>query len=84
MRKFNRPENLRAIPPSDADYARLYPRRSDAEAANRVLDDTHYLRRAHSVGHERQFVNLIGFGLATNSLALARARQRAGPIGLAA
>lgn len=78
-RKFNRPENLRPIPPGDADYARLYPRRSDAEAANRVLDDTHYLRRAHSVGHERQLVNLIGFGLAMNSIALARARLRAGP-----
>lgn len=44
-----------------------------------MLDDTHYLRRAHSVGHERQLVNLVGFGLAMNSLALARARQRAGP-----
>lgn len=83
-RKFNRPENLRAIPPTDPDFARLYPRRSDAEAANRVLDDTHYLRRAHSVGHERQLVNLIGFGLAMNSVALARARQRAGPLALAA
>ena len=83
-RGFNRPENLRAIPPSDADYPRLYSRRSDAEAANRVVDDTHYLRRAHSVGHERQLVNLIGFGLAINSVALAQARQRAGPAALAA
>lgn len=83
-REFNRPENLRAIPPDDPDYARLYSRRSDAEAANRILDDTHYLRRAHSVGHERQLVNLIGFGLAVNSIALAQARQRAGPVGIAA
>ncbi len=83
-REFNRPENLRAIPPGDPDFSRLYSRRSDAEAADRVLDDTHYLRRAHSVGHERQLVNLVGFGLAINSLALAQARQRAGLVGLAA
>ena len=32
---FNRPENVRQIPPGDPDYVRLIGRRSDAEAANR-------------------------------------------------
>ena len=47
-RKLNRTENLRPIPPGDPDFARLYPRRNDAESINRDLDDTLYLRRAHS------------------------------------
>ncbi|MGH9282617.1 MAG: hypothetical protein ACRD0S_06740, partial [Acidimicrobiales bacterium] len=32
--KFNRTEHLRAIPTDDEDWARLYPRRSDAESIN--------------------------------------------------
>lgn len=78
---FNRCEHLRAIPPSDADYRRLYPMRADAESINRHLDDTMWLTRAHSVGRDRQLVNLIGYGLAVNSLALHRYRRNLAPPG---
>ena len=75
-RKFNRTENVRPIPPDDPDFARLYRRRNDAESINRGLDDSLWLGRAHSVGHERQHLNLIGFALMINSLARARHRKR--------
>jgi hypothetical protein len=70
-RKVNRPENLRAIPPSDPDFARLFRRRNDAESINRAIDDTLYLGRAHTLGHARQHLNVLGFALMVNSLALA-------------
>ena len=77
-RKLNRTENLRPIPPGDPDFARLYPRRNDAESINRDLDDTLYLRRAHSVGHARQHLNLLGYALIVNAIAVHRhARHRA-------
>jgi len=74
-RRFNRPENVRAIAPSDPDFPSLYARRNDAESANRALDDTLWLRRAHSVGHARQRLNLLTHALAVNSLALHRHRR---------
>ena len=40
------------------------------------LKDTLYLNRAHSVGHARQHVNLLGYALMVNSLALHEHRQR--------
>lgn len=75
-RKLNRTENVRVIPPTDPDFARLYPRRNDAESINRNLDDTLWLRRAHSAGHERQLLNLLGYALMVNGLALHRHRRR--------
>ena len=51
-------------------------RRNDAESINRNLDDTLWLGRAHSVGHERQTLNLLGYALMTNSLARSRGRPR--------
>ena len=75
-RKLNRSENLRQIAPNDPDFKRLYGRRSDAESINRALDDSMWLGRAHSKGAARQSVNLIGFALMTNSLALHLHRQR--------
>jgi hypothetical protein len=74
-RKFRRTEHVRPIPPSDPDFRRLYGRRSDAESINRGLEDTLYLRRAHSVGHARQHVNLLGYALMVNSLALQEHRR---------
>ena len=71
-RKFNRTENVRPIPAGDPDFGRLYRRRNDAESINRALDDTLFLRRAHSVGHERQQLNLLTFALTVNSLAVHR------------
>ncbi len=79
-RKFNRTENVRPIPPGDPDFQRLYRRRNDAESINRALDDTLFLRRAHSIGHERQHLNLITYALTVNSLALHRhGRESADP-----
>ncbi|MDP9334399.1 MAG: transposase [Actinomycetota bacterium] len=75
-RKLNRTENVRPIPPTDPDFARLYPRRNDAESINRNLDDTLWLRRAHSIGHRRQTLNLLGYALMVNGLALHRHRRR--------
>ncbi|MGI8757538.1 MAG: hypothetical protein ACR2MB_17105 [Acidimicrobiales bacterium] len=43
-----------------------------AESINRALDDTMWLRRAHSIGHERQHLNLLTHALAVNSLAIWR------------
>jgi len=71
-RKFNRTENVRPIPPTDPDFARLYPRRNDAESINRNLEDTLWLGRAHSIGHARQLLNLLGYALMVNGLALHR------------
>lgn len=69
-RKLNRTENVRPIPPSDPDFKTLYARRNDAESINRGIDDSMWLSRAHSVGQLRQQVNLIGYALMVNSLAL--------------
>jgi hypothetical protein len=74
-RKLNRPENVRPIAATDPDFARLYPRRNDAESINRNLDDTLWLRRAHSLGHYRQTMNLLGYALMVNGLALHRHRR---------
>ncbi len=79
QRKLNRAENVRPIPPTDPDFDGLFRQRNDAESINRALDDTLHLRRAHSVGHRRQWLNLLGFALMTNSLTLAEHR-RAGPL----
>jgi hypothetical protein len=79
--KFNRTEHLRPFPPSDGDYKRLYPRRADAESINRALDDSMWLGRAHSVGAKRQLVDLLGFAMMINSLALHRRRSSLAPPG---
>jgi hypothetical protein len=71
-RKFNRAENVRPIAPDDPSFSDLFRRRNDAESINRALEDTLWLNRAHSVGHRRQLLNLLGFALMVNSLALAR------------
>jgi hypothetical protein len=75
-RGFNRTENVRPIPPSDDDFPALYARRNDAESINRGVEDSMYLRRAHSFGHPRQHVNLLGYALLVNSLALLEHHRR--------
>ena len=75
-RRFNRTENVRPIASSDPDFKQLYARRSDSESINRGLEDTLYLNRAHSVGHARQHVNLLGYALMVNSMALHEHRRR--------
>jgi len=81
QRRGRRPEvqpdrERQADPPSDPDFKAIYSRRSDSESINRGLEDTLYLNRAHSVGHARQHVNLLGYALMVNSLALHEHRQR--------
>jgi len=78
-RRFNRTENIRPIPPGDPDFERLYPRRNDSESINRHFDDTLWLRRAHSVGHQRQTLNLLTYALGVNALTLHLHRQRQAP-----
>jgi len=75
-RKLDRAEDLRAIPRSSPDFARLYARRGDAESVSRALEDTLYMNRAHSEGHLRQTADLLGFALMVNSLTHARHRAR--------
>lgn len=86
VRKFNRTENVRPIPPSDPDFRALYARRNDAESVNRAFDDTLWLRRARSVGQARQRLNLLTYALAVNALALHRHRRSSSdpPLPLAA
>jgi hypothetical protein len=74
-RNFNRTENVRPIPPTDPDFHRLYSRRNDAESINRGVVDSLYLGRAHTLGHARQHLNLLGYALMVNSLALLSHRQ---------
>ncbi|MDA9293049.1 hypothetical protein N9Q18_01045 [bacterium] len=69
-RKFNRAENVRQIPPGDPDFEILYRRRNDAESINRHLDDTLWLRRAHSIGNRRQLLNMITYALGVNALSM--------------
>ena len=73
-RKFNRTENVRPIAPDDPGFAELFRRRNDAESINRALEDTLWLRRAHSLGRRRQLMNMIGYALMVNALAAARHR----------
>jgi hypothetical protein len=73
-RRLNRAENLRAIPPVDPDFDRLYARRGDAESFNRNLEDSLYLKKAHSLGYLRQEADLLGFAQLVNSISLARHR----------
>ena len=83
-KRFNRTENVRPIPPSDPDFARLYARRNDAESINRNLEDTLFLGRAHSVGRLRQQVDLIGYALLVNGLTVLRHEERRGRLPAAA
>ena len=72
--------HLRPIPPDDPDFKRLYPRRNDAESINRGVDDSLWLGRAHSLGHARQHVDLLGYALMVNGIALHRHAKRRQPL----
>jgi hypothetical protein len=62
------------------DFPGLYSRRNDAESINRGIVDAHYLGRAHSLGHARQHLNLLGYAPMVNSLAIYdQALRRVGP-----
>jgi hypothetical protein len=76
QRGLNRTENVRPIPPDDPDFEALYARRNDAESINRHLEDTLWLNRAHSVGHARQHLNLLGYAICVNAIAVAEHHHR--------
>jgi hypothetical protein len=76
-RGLNRAENLRAIPPSDPDFKRLYGRRNDAESNNRTVNDTLYGKRAHSVGAAGQDLDMLGYALLSNARVHARLKELA-------
>src|SRR5262245_60725798 len=67
-----RPVASSRSPPSTSA---TYPRRNDSESINRNLEDTLWLGRAHSIGHTRQHLNLLGYALMVNGLALHRHRR---------
>jgi hypothetical protein len=75
-RGLNRTENVRPIPPDDPDFKNLYARRNDAESINRHLEDTLWLNRAHSIGHARQHLSLIGYAICVNAIAVAEHHHR--------
>ena len=52
---------------------------NDAESINRHLDDTLWLRRAHSVGVRRQLLNLITYALGVNAMSMHVHRQGLAP-----
>jgi hypothetical protein len=52
---------------------------NDAESINRHLDDSLWLRRAHSIGHRHQTLNLLTYALGINGLAVHLHRQRHAP-----
>ena len=74
----NRSENFRLFPPGDPDYDALYGLRPDSEANNRQLEDTLWINRAHSNGDQAQLLDLLGYALLYNSIAIGLHRLRAG------
>jgi hypothetical protein len=74
-RRLNRAENVRPIPPSDSDFQRLFSLRNDAESINRGLEDSFFLRRAHSLGRQHQLVNMLGYALMVNGIAIQQSRS---------
>ena len=78
-RGFNRAENVRQIPPGDPDFETLYRRRNDAESINRHLDDTLWLRRAHTVGARRQLLNVITYAMGVNAMTMRHPQSGVAP-----
>ncbi|MCU1497280.1 MAG: hypothetical protein JWM47_1233 [Acidimicrobiales bacterium] len=76
-RKINRSESYRLIPPDDPDYEKLYPLRSDIEANNRQLEDTLWIKRAHSNGADAQLLDVLGYAVLYNSVAVGLSREAA-------
>ena len=54
-------------------------RNLDKRGTDRHLDDTLWLRRAHSVGNRRQLLNMITYALGVNALSMHLRRQGLAP-----
>ena len=63
----------------DPDFETLYRRRNDAESINRHLDDTLWLRRAHTVGARRQLLNVITYAMGVNAMTMRLHRSGVAP-----
>ena len=75
-RRFNRAEHLRMIPDRDPDWWTVMLRRTDSESGNRVLDDSFWRERAHSIGARAQLFDLIGHMIQRNCRAEEIHRRR--------
>ncbi len=69
---------LRPIPASDADYDRIYGIREDVESTNNHLKERLRHDRAHTIGRDRQQLNLIGYQINTAITALVHWHKRTG------
>ncbi len=67
-------ENVRVIAAGEADFARLYPVRSDAESHNAHLKRTLLFDRAMSLGGTRQLIDVLAYGLLHNAITAHHAR----------
>ncbi len=66
----SRPDLIRLIPQADPDFARIYGLRNDSETLNSMFKRSLLIDRATSLGWRRQVLDLLGFGLLNNALAL--------------
>ena len=66
---FNRSDYLRVLPPTDADYARVYGMRADTESLNAQFERAYYNRRLPAWGLPNQTVIVLMTALAQNAWA---------------
>jgi hypothetical protein len=64
-----RPDQLRLIHETDPDFPALYGLRNDAEAINSSYKRTLIADRAAALGWRRQVIDLLSWGILTNTLA---------------
>ena len=69
-RGHGRPDQLRLLPESDPHFQRLYGLRNDSESINSGYKRTLIVDRAAARGWRRQVIDLLSWGIATNSVAL--------------
>ncbi len=67
-----RPENIRLLPPADDAFDPRYAVRNDAESFNAHFKATLLVDRAMSLGWRRQLIDLLAFGILTNTWAARR------------
>ena len=65
-------DQLRLLPESDPDFARLYGLRNDSESGNAAYKATLPFRRAAALGWRRQLLDALAWAILVNSRAHAR------------
>ena len=68
-RGHGRPDQLRLLPESDPHFQTLYGLRNDSESINSAYKRTLVADRASARGWRRQVLDLLSWGILTNSLA---------------